>query len=103
MAVVCFDCIPQEQRKELEILLSGSGHEIISITMQQMASFAGNMLELMNNEGRFFWVMSDQAFDSLLPDQINLLQSKSSILHVPLTVIETAGGGSARCMLAEVF
>lgn len=77
--------------------------QIVPITLQQMNKFAGNMLQVNNQKGEKFLIMSSQAYQALTPQQINQLQSYNHILHSNLTTIETNGGGSARCMMAEVF
>ncbi|HTI09491.1 MAG TPA: arginine deiminase-related protein [Puia sp.] len=101
--VVCLDSLPvATEREELTAIIKGSGKEIIGITLDQMNHFAGNMLQVENAKGEKLLVMSSQAFESLTPDQVERLQSFNRILHAPLTTIETNGGGSARCMLAEV-
>jgi len=101
--VVCLDSLPlPAERKELKATIHASGKTIIPITLNQMNRFAGNMLQVQNQKGEKLLVMSSQAFESLKPDQLNQLQSFNRILHAPLTTIETNGGGSARCMLAEI-
>ena len=66
-------------------------------------SFAGNMLQVRNTSGQTFLVMSTQAYQSLTNAQIEILQKHNRIIHSSLNTIETVGGGSARCMMAEVF
>lgn len=83
--------------------LQRAGKIIVSINHEQMAAFAGNMLQVKNKHGVYYLVMSSQAFGSLRPQQVNLLESFNSILHSPLHTIEQIGGGSARCMMAEVY
>jgi hypothetical protein len=68
-----------------------------------MNHFAGNMLQVQTLQGQNLLVMSDQAYQSLKPDQIETLESFNPIIHPVLTTIETNGGGSARCMMAEVY
>jgi len=103
-AVICLDALPfLHDRQLVREQLEESGHEIISITQNQVEKFAGNMLEVNGKEGPI-WVMSSQAYHSLTEKQVNRLNSHGQrILHSPLTTIETYGGGSARCMLAEIF
>lgn len=76
---------------------------IIDLTMVQIEAFAGNMLQVENKDGKTFLVMSEQAFKSLRQDQIELIESYTNILYAPIYTIEKYGGGSARCMMAEVF
>jgi hypothetical protein len=79
-----------------------AGKEIIEITMAQMNAFAGNMLELKNSAGNHLLVMSASAYHSLSPQQINLLEQYCKLIYTDLQTIESNGGGSARCMIAEV-
>ena len=68
-----------------------------------MAAFAGNMLQVQNTEGKTFLILSQTAYDSLTIEQIKQIKQHTNILSVNITTIETIGGGSARCMLAEIF
>jgi hypothetical protein len=103
-AVVCLDSIKNETEKE-EIIdsLAKYGKEMIEITFDQMNHFAGNMLQVNNAEGKKFLVMSSQAFHSLNSEQVSAIEYYNPIIHSDITTIETNGGGSARCMMAEVF
>jgi hypothetical protein len=102
--IVCLDSIPDAKEKNKVIQqITQSGKEIIAITLDQMNHFAGNMLEVENGAGEKFLVMSSQAYHSLTPAQIEKITPYNEILHSDLTTIETNGGGSARCMMAEVF
>ena len=104
VAVVCLDAISDAaKRSELVSLLEESGKSIVEISLDQMASFAGNMLEVRSTSGRKILVMSAAAKASLTAGQLEFLESRLKIVSPDLTAIETAGGGSARCMLAEVF
>lgn len=100
-AVLCKDAIT-EGKDEVVQLLEDTGHEIIFISQDQMNAFAGNMYQLFNNEGKSFIVMSEQAYRSLAPEQIQTLSSYGTILPIPLYTIEKYGGGSARCMIADI-
>jgi len=101
--VICLDCIPdQSQRKGIMDVITHTKKEIISISVDQMNKFAGNMLQIENSQGEKLLVMSTQAFEALTLEQIEKLSSFNRIVHSPLTVIERNGGGSARCMMAEV-
>lgn len=103
-AIICMDSVPIPQEKQdLRDAFEQTGKEIIEITFEQMHSFAGNMLQVKNDAGETFLVMSSQAFKSLRSDQVQAIEKYTKILHSDLTVIETYGGGSARCMMAEVF
>jgi hypothetical protein len=102
--VICLDCIDDEtERVKVVNAIVNSGKEIIEISESQMQQFAGNMLQLQNYEGKKFLVMSQSAYQSLTPEQISNIEKYSEIIYSDLETIETNGGGSARCMLAEVF
>lgn len=102
-AVVCLDSIADAQEKEAVITsLKNTGKEIIPISHEQMNHFAGNMLEVKNKEGKSLLVMSKSAHDALTEDQVAALEKYTEIVSADLTTIETIGGGSARCMLAEI-
>ncbi len=103
-AVICLDAIDDKrERKDVVGHLKNDGKEIIAITEVQMHHFAGNMLQVIGANDQRFMVMSSAAFKSLRPDQIEAIQAHCDIIHSPLDTIETCGGGSARCMMAEVF
>jgi len=101
--VICLDSIPSAKEKEEVIeAIEKTGKEIIDISYGQLKHFAGNMLQIENMEGEKLLVMSTQAYQSLNNDQIEELSSYNRIIHSSLSVIETNGGGSARCMMAEI-
>ncbi|KPM31449.1 Hypothetical protein I595_2716 [Croceitalea dokdonensis DOKDO 023] len=103
-AVICLNTIDdKKERKNVVNHLKNDGKQIIEITETQMHQFAGNMLQVLGRDGQRFMVMSSAAFKSLRPDQIQAIQAHCDIIHSPLDTIETCGGGSARCMMAEVF
>lgn len=103
-AVVCADCIDDKQeRKAVLDSLKSDGKEIILITEEQVNSFAGNMLEVRGMGGQRYVVMSKAAHKSLTPQQITQLEKHAKILSSSLDTIEACGGGSARCMMAEIF
>ena len=102
-AVICADSITdKKERKNVLAHLKDDKKDIIYITTQQMEHFAGNLLQVQGDNSTYL-VMSDAAYQLLTPAQINQLEQHTKILHTNLTTIETCGGGSARCMLAEVF
>ena len=102
--VICLDCIDDEtERVNVVNAIVNSGKKIIEISEKQMQQFAGNMLQVNNSEGKKFLVMSQSAYRSLTPEQISNIEKYSEIIYSDLETIETNGGGSARCMLAEVF
>jgi len=102
--VICLDSIRDAaERDRVFDTITDSGKTIIEISYKQMNQFAGNMLQVENNTGQRYLVMSSQAYNSLAPRQVQELESYNPIIHSDLTTIETNGGGSARCMMAEVF
>ena len=102
-AVICLDSIDdKKERKAVKEQLKSNGKTIVAITEKQMHEFAGNMLQVKATNGPAL-VMSDRAYRSLQPDQIKTLESFGPIIHPKLEIIETCGGGSARCMMAEIF
>lgn len=102
-AVICLESIDdKKERKAVKEHLKSTGKTIIAITEKQMHEFAGNMLQVKGKNGPAL-VMSDRAYHSLLPDQIKTLEGFGPIIHPKLDIIETCGGGSARCMMAEIF
>jgi hypothetical protein len=102
-AVVCFDSITNEaERENLTNSLIATKKEIVAINFEQMNHFAGNMLQVKNGKDESLLVMSESAYLSLKPEQIGVLEKYAKIIYAPLYIIETNGGGSARCMLAEV-
>ena len=101
--VICLDSIKNETEREyVENTIRNSGKELIEIGMYQMNHFAGNMLQVKNSSGEKFLVMSSQAYNSLSKRQIDKLTSYNEIIHSSLDIIESNGGGSARCMMAEI-
>jgi hypothetical protein len=102
-AVLCSQCIADEARRAaVTQIVENSGHEVIDITLQQMAAFAGNMLELENRSGGKIIAMSASAQHSLDAAQRVRLERHGTIVAVPIPTIEKYGGGSVRCMLAEI-
>lgn len=102
--VICMDSIPNEKSKEVLIeTFEKTGKEIIEITMSQMESFAGNMLEVKGKDGQRYLCMSQTAFDSLTELQKSKLAKLTNLLPVSIPNIEKFGGGSVRCMMAEIF
>ncbi|MDO5509255.1 MAG: arginine deiminase-related protein [Weeksellaceae bacterium] len=103
-AVVCLETIDDEQQRAQVIeSLNKTEKEIIAITEEQMHKFAGNMLQVANKQGEKFLVMSQQAYNSLTEEQIENLEKHNNLITVAIPTIEKLGGGSARCMMAEVF
>ena len=101
--VICLETIKNKTEKEsLLKRFKETNKEIIEITINQMNQFAGNMLQLFNNTQSFL-VMSQTAFNALDSNQINQLNKFTKILPIPIPTIEQLGGGSVRCMIAEMY
>lgn len=104
LAVVCLDSIPKASEKQkVQKTLTSAGKKVIPITAKQKFAFAGNMLEVSNDGGEKFTVMSQTALDSLNIGQIQLIEKYTTIISPSIPTIEKLGGGSARCMMAEIF
>ena len=102
-AIVCLASITDpDQRLMVRQELEGLNKRIIDISLDQMACFAGNMLQVLTQKGQKLLLMSTRAFESLTPKQIDLLDDYVTLFHFDLSTIEGHGGGSARCMMAEV-
>ncbi len=103
-AVVCLESVTvHEDKAKLIGSLIKTNKEIVDISLQQLNHYAGNMLQVINEEGELLLIMSTQAYQSLTNAQIEILQKHNRIIHSSLNTIESVGGGSARCMMAEVF
>lgn len=104
LAVVCLDSISKmAERQMVQESLTKSGKKVIPITPKQKFNFAGNMLEVSNDGGEKFTVMSQAALDSLNVGQIQQIEKYTTIISPSIPTIEKLGGGSARCMMAEIF
>ena len=102
--VICLDSIRDLREREMVLhQFERTQKEVISITFAQMNAFAGNMLQVSNTSGEPFLVMSEQAYRSLSPAQIRQIENYCHILYSPINTIEKYGGGSVRCMMAELF
>jgi hypothetical protein len=103
-AVICADCIDDKKERKMVLdNLKADGKEIILLTEAQINNFAGNMLEVKGADDRRYLVMSSSAYHALTKKQIAQLEEHITIIHSNLDTIEACGGGSARCMMAEVF
>ncbi len=102
--VICLESVRAEgERNRLLNKFAETDKEVIEISLDQMTAFAGNMLQVRSQDGTPWLVMSEQAYKSLRPKQLEQIEKHSGILYSPLYVIEKYGGGSARCMMAEIF
>ncbi len=102
--IICLETIKNDtERNNLINCFSKTGKEVIEISLKQMKAFAGNMLQLRTNKNETLLVMSEQAYQSLESDQIATIKRHTNILYSPIETIETYGGGSTRCMMAEIF
>ncbi|WP_026978381.1 citrulline utilization hydrolase CtlX [Flavobacterium tegetincola] len=103
-AVICADCIDDKKERKMVLdNLKEDQKEVILITEDQVNNFAGNMLEVKGTDDKRYLVMSNSAFQSLTKKQITQLEKHAEILSSSLDTIEACGGGSARCMMAEIF
>ncbi len=104
LAIICLDTIKNfTERNLVRETLIKTNHEIMEITLEQMNQFAGNMLEVRNNQGKNYLLMSASAHESLNENQLKQIQKYAEILSADIKTIEAVGGGSVRCMLAEIF
>lgn len=103
-ALLCSAAITQDHdRLEVISRLESVGKAIIDITFDQLRSFAGNMIQMINKKGESLIILSEQAFKSLVPHQVDVLKLHGNLLPVSIPTIEKVGGGSVRCMMAEIF
>lgn len=103
LAVICDEAIPDREQREAVIKrLEQTGHEVLTLTFDQLHSFAGNMLELRSSSGERVIAMSEQARKSLSETQLERISAYAKIISVTIDNIETSSGGSVRCMLAEI-
>ena len=102
-SIVCLESIT-DKKERLNVVdsLVSSGLEIIDIDLNQMSSFGANCIQLNGNNGPVL-VMSSKAYSSFASDQLDIIRKNSQIIHSSLENIENNSGGSARCMIAEVF
>ena len=102
-AVLCEDAIPANfEKKKIISSLKNSGHEIINITLDQMTSFAGNVLEVISNSDEHLMLMSERAKKSMTKEQSSTIEKYCRIVSSPIQNIEDSAGGSVRCMIAEI-
>lgn len=103
-AVVCLDAIKSEEDQEsLLNSFSQTQHQVVAISYDQLRSFAGNMIEVLSMSGEPTVLLSEKAFQSLLPGQINAISKHTDMIPLSIHTIEQYGGGSVRCMVAGIF
>lgn len=103
-AVICSDCIDDKKERKMVLdNLKENNKEVITISEDQVNNFAGNMLEVRGADDKRYLIMSAAAHQSLTAKQIEKLEKHAEILSSSLDTIEACGGGSARCMMAEIF
>ena len=103
-AAICLDSITDKQEREnVSQSITDTGHQIIDITFEQMNHFAGNMLSIQTNNNKNILALSQSSFDSLTINQRQEIEKFCELVPLSIKTIETIGGGSARCMIAEVF
>ena len=103
VAVLCEDAIPVDsEKKQLKDSLQSTGHEIVTISLDQMTSFAGNVLEVISNSDEHLMLMSERAEKSLTKKQKSTIEKYCRIVSSPIQNIEDSAGGSVRCMIAEI-
>jgi hypothetical protein len=103
-AVICLDAIRQEKDQEAVLTsLHSTGHQVVAISHAQMKAFAGNMIEVINKRNEPLVLLSEQAYQSLLPGQLNAISRFAELLPLSIPTIERFGGGSVRCMVAANF
>jgi hypothetical protein len=104
LCIICLESIPEgREKKHLLDVLKKTNKTIIDITFDQVQQFAGNMLEVKNNQGDSFFIMSSKSHASLKREQLDLILPHCKILTGEIPTIEKYGGGSVRCMMAEIF
>lgn len=102
--ILCLDAIPSDEDQEkLLNSFATTGHKVIAISFDQMKQFAGNMLEVLSKSGEPVVLLSQRAYQTLLPGQLNALSSFAEPLPIAIPTIEDRGGGSVRCMVAGIF
>lgn len=101
-AVVCLECIDESEREVVRAALMQTGHELIELSLEQVYAFAGNMLEVVNELGQAYLVMSQTAYNALEMKQIEVIEQYAEVISVAIPTIEKYGGGSIRCMICRI-
>lgn len=104
MALVCLECVPDPAEREHLRTRLAEFHAVVEISRAQLEEgFCGNLLQVENGQGKTFTVLSQTAFDALSSGQKTAMEPFGELLPIPIPTIETVGGGSIRCMMAEIF
>ncbi|MCC6251751.1 MAG: amidinotransferase [Bacteroidia bacterium] len=103
LAIIGLDIVAPDDREKLIESFKNTQKEIITLSALQIENFAGNMLCLRNKNNELFLIMSQSAYQSLSPEQVNKISEKHKIISIAIPTIESIGGGSVRCMMAELF
>ncbi|MCK6617406.1 MAG: arginine deiminase-related protein [Cyclobacteriaceae bacterium] len=103
-AAICLDAVRGDEDQELLLKsLATTGHKVVAISYAQMRAFAGNMIEVRNRNNETYVLLSEQAFNSLLPGQVDAISRYAEMIPIAIPTIEKYGGGSVRCMIAGNF
>ncbi len=103
-AVICLDAVRSEADQDLILdNFERTGHKVVAISYEQMKAFAGNMMEVRSRNGEPIVLLSERAFNSLLPGQVDAISRHAEMLPIPIETIENVGGGSVRCMVAGIY
>lgn len=103
-AVICLDAIPgDDDQEKILSAFAQTQHKVVAISYAQMNAFAGNMMEVASKNGESFVLLSEQAFHSLLPGQVDAISRFAEMIPISIPTIEKYGGGSVRCMVAGIF
>ena len=102
--VICLDSIPNEKEKQMLVdSFDQTNKEVITISQDQLNHFAGNMLQVFDTNEKPHLIMSEQAYNSLKTEQVKSLEKYNPLLPISIPTIEALGGGSTRCMMAEIY
>jgi len=103
-AVICLDAIKKDEDQEILLQsFSNTQHQVVAISYEQLRLFAGNMLEVLTKSGEPIVLISEKAFHSLLPGQLDAISKHAELIPLSIDTIEQYGGGSVRCMVAGIF
>ena len=101
-AVLCPETVPEESRRVLIDEFEATGRSVIDVDFDQLKQFACNIIELRDRDGDAIVALSSTALDSFRPDQLRELERHAALVDAPIPTIEAVGGGSVRCMIADI-